>query len=392
MKKAILLAGMMAIIFVGTAQNNAPKQNAAETMLAKDQNLTIGGYGEVHYNQPINSVTYNNGELDVHRMVMLLGYKFNKRASFVTELEFEHVKEVYVEQAFLDYKINQFINFRSGLLLIPMGITNEYHEPTTFNGVERPYIDKYVTPTTWREIGAGFTGNIHSASIRYQAYLVNGFNGYNGSAKLNGKNGLRSGRQKGAESYISSPNISAKLDYYGISGLQLGLSGYFGKSQSTLYDGISKDDNAALLTADSSVVGISMIGLDARFQKKGFQFRAQYYLTSLSNVKEYNTFATSDLGSSITGYYAEVGYNVLQSIEKAKTELIPFIRYEYMNMHNKVAEGFNADDKLNKNIITAGIGYKVSKNAIFKADIQMVNSKADKTFSKTFNAGIGVWF
>jgi hypothetical protein len=60
------------------------------------QGVTIGGYGEVLYNQPTNL----NGELDVQRLVMLFGYKFDNRVQFVTEIEFEHVKEVYIEQAF----------------------------------------------------------------------------------------------------------------------------------------------------------------------------------------------------------------------------------------------------------------------------------------------------
>ncbi len=79
---------------------------------------------------------------------------------------------------------------------MPMGIINEYHEPTTFNGVERPLIDKYIAPTTWREIGFGATGILLPLSIKYQAYVMNGFNGYNGTAQLSGKDGLRKGRQK----------------------------------------------------------------------------------------------------------------------------------------------------------------------------------------------------
>ena len=60
-------------------------------------------------------------------------------------------------------------------MLVPMGIVNEYHEPTTFNGVERPSLDSKIVPTTWREIGMGVSGRINNASIRYQAYLMNGF-------------------------------------------------------------------------------------------------------------------------------------------------------------------------------------------------------------------------
>ena len=146
--------------------------NTADNLLLKDNKLVVGGYGEVHYNQPLQSGVRNNGTLDVHRVVMLFGYNFSNKTQFVTELEFEHVKEVYVEQAFLQHKLNSYINFRGGLMLIPMGIINEYHEPTTFNGVERPLIDKYIAPSTWREIGFGVTGNVLPASIKYQLYVV----------------------------------------------------------------------------------------------------------------------------------------------------------------------------------------------------------------------------
>lgn len=115
-------------------------QNSAEKLLETQGKLVIGGYGEVHYNQPFNSDVRSNGILDVHRMVMLLGYNFTEKTQFISEIEFEHVSEVYIEQAFLQHKLNSFINLRAGLILIPMGIVNEYHEPTTFNGVERPQL------------------------------------------------------------------------------------------------------------------------------------------------------------------------------------------------------------------------------------------------------------
>ena len=117
--------------------------NAAQRILSSNLNqkgLTVGGYAETHYNR----ATGENAKLDVHRVVMLFGYKFNERTQFITELEFEHVKEIYVEQAFLQYTIADNVNLRAGLMLVPMGIVNEYHEPTTFNGVERPSMDKSI--------------------------------------------------------------------------------------------------------------------------------------------------------------------------------------------------------------------------------------------------------
>lgn len=372
-------------------------QNSADKILTTDGRLIIGGYGEVHYNQPVGSKTMNNGALDVHRMVMLLGYNFSPKTQFISEIEYEHVSEVYIEQAFLQHKLNNYINLRAGLMLIPMGIVNEYHEPTTFNGVERPLVDNKISPTTWREIGVGLSGNIIEASIKYQAYVVNGFNGYNGNGTLNGKNGLRSGRQKGAESYISSPNVTAKIEYYRFRGFNIGVSGYFGKTQSSLYNGIDKKDDAAIAKADSSATGVAMLGVDARYNLGGLQMRGQFYYTSISNTQQYNFFTAqngkqNDLGSAMIGYYVEAGYNVLKFCTDSKTELIPFIRFENYNTHFATEGSVQKNKAYNNNVITSGITYKLAKGAVLKADMQFVKSEAATEFTKVFNAGVGVMF
>ncbi len=401
MKKNLLLfvfALANILAFSQSAESTSNQYtNTADNLLSKNSKLVLGGYGEAHYNQPMDGSTYNNGTLDVHRVVMLFGYNFNEKTQFVTELEFEHVKEVYIEQAFLQYKLNNYLNFRGGLMLVPMGIINEYHEPTAFNGVERPLIDNYIAPTTWREVGFGVTGNVLPVSIKYQAYVMNGFNGYDGSAHLSGNNGLRKGRQKGAESYISSPNFSGKVEYYGIRGLNIGLSGYFGKTQSTLYDGIDKNDDTSIAMADSSVVGVSMLGLDTRYNFKGLQLRGQFYYSSLSNVEQYNAFTAdgdgtlNDLGSSMIGYYAEVGYNVLRSL-KTEKQLVPFVRYEFLNTHNSVESNISKNVGYEKSVITTGLTLALTKGAVAKADMQFVKSGSDDKYTKTLNLGVGVMF
>ena len=369
--------------------------NSAEKMLLTNGNLKIGGYGEVHYNQPVSSDVRKNGILDVHRMIMLLGYQFNDKVQFVSELEFVHVSEVYVEQAFLQYKLNDAVNFRGGLMLIPMGIINEYHEPTTFNGVERPHIDNAISPTTWREIGFGITGILLPVSLRYQAYLMNGFNGFNGQARIGGTSGLRDGRQKGANSYMSSPNLSLKAEYFGIRGLNLGLSGYFGDTQSSLYNGIDKNDGAALAKADSSVVGISMIGADARYSYKGLKLTGQFYYTLLSNTEQFNAFTKNkgggNLGSSMFGYYIDLGYNILRTV-KTEKQLIPFVSYSNYDTHHKVPVNITDNLSYRKNVITTGLSFFLTQGAVVKADLQFVKTGASDKFATTFNAGFGVMF
>lgn len=404
MNRFLLLIFLVVGSVFSYAQNAVPDTlasntylNTANRMMQTDRKLTIGGYAQIDYNQPINSGTYNNGKLDVHRLVMLFGYKFNSRTQFVTEIEFEHVKEVYVEQAFLDYRINNFMNLRAGLMLIPMGIVNEYHEPPTYMGVERPVLDNYLVPTTWRELGIGFTGNIPNANLKYQAYIVNGFSSYSGAPTLRGQDALRKGRQKGAESFMSTPNLSAKVEYYGFRGLNLGVSGYFGNTQSTLYNGIEKENADAVAHADSSVVGLSMIGLDARYNLKGVYLRGQLNIANLSNTEQYNYISNpddkvNDLGSGLFGYYLEAGYNVFQPINSIKTELIPFVRYSVVDTHHQVAGEIAKNDKYHRTIITTGLGWKVAPGAILKADMQFIKTKAEASYSTTFNAGVGIWF
>ncbi len=395
MKNRFLLFAFLVATFSISAQETEITNlysNAAEKLLNTEGNLSIGGYAEAHYNQALSSDVRNNGTLDVHRVVLLFGYQFNKRTQFISEIEYEHVSEVYIEQAFLQYKLNNNLNLRAGLMLTPMGITNEYHEPNTFNGVERPHIDKLIAPTTWREIGIGVVGNYLPASIRYQAYIMNGFNGYDGSGKLSGKNGLRKGRQKGAESYISSPNLAAKVEFFGIRGLNVGLSGYFGKTQSTLYDGIDKEDKTAEAIADSSTVNIAMIGADFRYSNSGLQLKGQLYYNKLGNTKEYNDFASSDLGSSMIGYYVEAGYNILKSVASTDNELIPFARIEKYNTQNTVENGILKNNTNDVNVFTTGLTWKVAKNVAVKTDIQFVKTAADDKAKKTFNAGFGLMF
>ncbi|HEX2395499.1 MAG TPA: hypothetical protein VHI78_09135 [Bacteroidales bacterium] len=371
-------------------------QNSADKLLTSDGKLLLGGYGEVHYNQPLNAGIKNNGTLDVHRMVLLLGYNFSQNTQFISEIEFEHVSEVYVEQAFLQYRFKPFLNLRAGLMLIPMGIINEYHEPVTFNGVERPESDTRIVPTTWREIGVGITGILVPVSLKYQFYVVTGFNGYDGEARLNGRNGFRGARQRGAESYVITPNITGKIEYYGLKGLNIGLSGYFGKSQSTLYEGIDKDNRTAILKADSSVTGIAMAGLDARYSSTGLQLRGQIYYTAISNTDQYNKFTgkeglSNDLGSAMLGYYLEAGYDILRFIPDSDKELILFGRYEKSNTHFSTIDS-EINGSYNNDIITCGLTLKLAKGAVVKGDMQFIKSPDSPELNKVFNAGFGIMF
>ncbi|MGJ8732623.1 hypothetical protein [Cellulophaga fucicola] len=359
--------------------------NSAQRILSGNYGsaVTVGAYGEMTYNQPEGK----NGELDVQRLVLLLGYRFNDKTQFFTEIEFEHVEEVFVEQAFVNYSVANNTNLRGGLMLIPMGIVNEYHEPTTFNGVERPAMDNVIVPTTWRELGVGVSGKLNSASLGYQAYIFNGFrstmsDGAGGlTGVLKGSNGLRSGRQKGIKSTVDSPTFSTKLEYYGLPGLRLGLSGYFGKTQ-------ADDDIEGL---DGANVGISMVGLDARYAYNRFTARGQFIHASLSDTEEYNTATGKDLGSAMQGFYVEGAYNLLPRSNEQK--LFVFTRYEQYDTHNSTDGALVRNDAYNRTDITSGLSYHIAPGVVLKGDYQFRdNALSGDNVDNQLNFGIGVWF
>ncbi|EAR00195.1 porin [Maribacter sp. HTCC2170] len=392
MKNPILLFAVLFTAFL-SAQTvtdsimlNPQKQlNAAQRLLSGNyaSAVTIGAYGEMLYNQPEG----DNGELDVQRLVLLMGYRFNEKTQFVTEIEFEHVEEVFVEQAFVNYNVGNNVNLRGGLMLVPMGIVNEFHEPTTFNGTERPAMDNVIVPTTWRELGVGVSGRFDNLSLGYQAYLFNGFkstlaDGEGGvSGVLKGSNGLRSGRQKGIKSTVDSPNLSTKLDYYGIPGLRLGLSTYFGKTQAA--DEVEEIDGAN--------IGISMIGLDARYAYQRFTARGQFIHASLSDTEDYNALTGRDLGSALQGWYVESAFNLLPT--KNQQKLFAFARYEKYDTHASTAGSLTKNNAYDKTDITTGLTYHLAPGVVLKGDYQFRSNALDNGDVKDrLNFGIGVWF
>ena len=369
------------LLFLASSLYAQEQYNSASTqlnnLLSTEKGLSIGGYGEITYNNIEGSST--PAEIDVQRLVMLFAYKFDDRTSFVTEIEYEHVKEVYVEQAFINYAVADGVNLRGGLMLVPMGIINEYHEPTTYNGVERPSLDSKIVPTTWREMGIGVSGRINSASIRYQAYLMNGFLSYGESHKLRGSDGLRKGRQKGAESVGTDANFAGRIEYYGLPKLKLGLSYYTGNTQTTAPE------------ISNTQIGLSMFGLDYRYVNGRLSSRGQYISASLSDTEAYNLVGNTDLGSAMGGYYVEGAYNILPLDSRQKLDI--FIRYENFNTHQKTAGALIANDTYHRTETTFGLSYHLASGAVFKADYQSKGTAVEGSDAAgQFNLGLGVFF
>jgi len=207
---------------------------AASKVYKANQGISIGGYGEIIGQFPEDG----DNTLDALRAVMYFGYKFNDRIIFNSEIEFEHgsteenlngqAGEVSVEFSYLDFLLTEQANLRGGLVLAPFGIINEVHEPTTFYGVLRPDVERFIIPTTWREVGVGLFGGLSEfvpGSLTYKAYVMNSFDSRGFTASSN-----RDARQNGNRALANNVAFVSRIEYDPFPGLKFGGSIFLGNT------------------------------------------------------------------------------------------------------------------------------------------------------------------
>jgi len=359
---------------------------AASKVYRVDKGVSIGGYGELLYQN--FSSTLEDGstntkidQLDFLRAVVYFGYKFNDKFILNSEIEFEHAStdksgSASVEFAYVDYMWRKPVNVRAGLVLLPMGFVNELHEPTVFLGAIRPATETRIIPTTWRESGMGIFGDLGPFS--YRTYVVNGLDAGGFTAA-----GLRGGRQKGSKAKAEDFAWTGRIDYVGMPGLLVGLSGYFGDSGQGL-----TDEDGTIDVPTSIVEG----HIDWRW--KGLEIRFLAARAGLDDVARLNDALSitgaDSIGEESVGEYFQAGYDVF-TWRKGKSQLIPYLRWEKLNTQEEVPDGFSANPATDTTIRTLGIEYKPITQLVVKVDYQDTSNKADTGFSQ-FNVGMGYVF
>jgi hypothetical protein len=280
---------------------------------------------------------------------------------------------------YLDYMISPAFTLRAGLLLPPVGIVNEVHEPPTFNGVARPTFDREVLPTTWRELGVGAVGSIPGSSgLSYRMYLVNGLK----ADGFDAVSGIRGGRQEGKEASFANPSLTGRLEW-ARPGLRLGGSFWYGGSA----------NQDPVLGTGSFDNAVALISADARYDVGPLMFRGVVANISIADAENINAAYGSQVGSRITGGYAEAAYNVLSALAPASTQrLNAFLRYERFDTQADVPAGVVKDESLARRITTMGLSYKPVYNVVFKGDYQLQRTAGDGGEGEVLSLGVGYQF
>ena len=351
----------------------------------ESETTSVGGYGEVHYTNATGPNT--PGTVNVRRFVLYLAHTFSEKLAVRSELELEDAKieggkaggEVALEQLYLDYLISPAFTMRAGLVLPPVGIVNEIHEPPTFNGVDRPTFDQVVIPTTWREIGVGAVGAIPGASgLSYRLYLMNGLK----AAGFTAASGIRGGRQEGKEASFANPSVTGRLEW-ARPGLRLGGSFWYGGSA-------NQDSLLGTGTFDNAV---ALVSADARYDVGPFMFRGVVAHISVADADAIDAVYATQVGSRIAGGYIEAAYNVLSALAPASAQrLNAFLRYENFDTQAGVPAGVVKDETLARRIATFGLSYKPIYNVVFKGDYQLQRNKAGVGEGELLALGVGYQF
>ena len=368
---------------------------AASKVYRVQQGVSIGGYGEVLYEnyadeREDDTPSGKSDQVDALRAIVYVGYKFNDRFLFNSELEFEHgstgqAGSASVEFAYLDYRHSDAFGIRGGVLLAPMGFVNELHEPPVFLGTERPVTENRIIPTTWRENGLGVFGSVGDFS--YRAYVMNSLDGVGGGSSNAGgfsASGLRGGRQKASKALAEDLSVVGRVDWTGVLGFTLGTSLFYGGTA----------QNRTLATGEE-VDGTTVIWEGhAEYAAHGLDLRALYAMASVDDVEELNELrglaGASSIGERLVGWYVQAGYDVLRGMETTH-QLIPYVRYERVNTQDEVPTGFAIDPATDETIVSLGASWKPLPQVVVKGDYQLHSNEAE-TGVNQFNLALGYLF
>lgn len=360
----------------------------------------IGGYGQLDANYlRVGKGNPWDGSATVRRLVLFVSNDLSRWGlpiSTAVELEWENaiacdgcVGSVEVEQAVLRWSLAQrALVLESGLILVPMGLTNLHHEPPVFNGVERPETEELVIPSTWRELGVGLSGERGVA--RYALY---------GMTPLDpeelGADGVRGGRTSGGLSPANAVAVTGRAEVEPWLGAVFGLSFYASDAgpAGQWYDaaGQQLDLLMPVLGAALDARG-GFRGLSARGVAVGWSMPESDDLMEARRADGslYHPEGSGVVPSALWGAYAELSYNLLYQADTEQS-LAAFARLEAYDLQARVPEGYEADPALNVHLGTFGLTYKPIGQVAFKADVQL----RDREYGLDelgINAGFGWMF
>jgi len=166
----------------------------------------LGGYGSTRFEA--NDLNKFSDTFTFRRFVLTGDATIAERLRSVVEIEFERLteleverrqpveggvrgfsqsiegsdkSEVSLEQAWMQFALADWLRFRAGMMLVPLGRFNINHDDNRWDLPRRSLVDRGVpvlpVKSAWSEVGMGFQGDIPTqrfGKFSYQVYVMNG--------------------------------------------------------------------------------------------------------------------------------------------------------------------------------------------------------------------------
>jgi FtsZ-binding cell division protein ZapB len=379
---------------------------AASKAMFNPRGVSIGGYGELTFRY--NSVDARGGAksiANVQRIIIYLGYAFDEKLKFNSELELEHASTsgghgtgggyFKAELAFLDYNFRPEFGVRGGLLLMPVGIVNEVHEPPTFPSAERPFLERRILLSTWEEMGFGVYGTIKNLDYRF--YITNGLM-LKGGGDYNALEPLKTLRQRGARAVADRIGFTGRVDYTLPYNLMVGFSFWTGDVMSK-GDTPGNDDSKLDLRRGTKLGSLTMISPHLWWQYGGWDVRFVGALVNVNNARR----ITDDLQSGADrinkpipseqrGFYVQVAYDIFRLFKIDRQELYVFGIYEDIDAHAKVPQGSNKPAGHKLKVYNVGLSYKPHPLVAIKTDYARLDYSPNKKDENEYRLTLGFMF
>ena len=364
----------------------APTSATPAPMLVATPQTVISSYGEISYTRPKNAS--NQTQTDVGRAVLGISHRFDEKTKMVAEFEWEHAVtaaedkgEAAVEQLYVEHEFSNSVRAKAGLFLMPVGLLNTSHEPTAFFGVHRNFVETAIIPTTWREVGVGFSG-AYENGLSWDAGITTGFDltKWDAASGDGTESPLGSIHQEGQLAKSHDLSLHAAVNWRGIPGLLLGASVFSGKAGHATTDFAGNDAR------------VTLWDMHARYTPGNWDLSALYSRGSISNTEALNlTFVgqTTPVPSSFYGWYAQGAYKLWSA---SGYSLSPFVRYEQLNTaasYSAIPQGLGVPAASAEKVTTLGASFRIGEGVVLKADMQKFKRDSNQD---RFNLGVGYSF
>ncbi len=423
-KRFFLSVFAILTIFNVNSENSSSKDNSeTKSITNQTSKLTLGGYGEAVMSRMFYSNNYKRysdatkyadatgyGQFDLPHVVFFVGYDFGKGWSLGSEIEFEHGGtesaveieeeetgeyeseierggEVALEQFWIQKSFGKSLNLRMGHIIVPVGLTNQYHLPTEFFTVYRNEGESTILPCTWHETGVSLWGKLDT--WRYEVLFVAGLD----ANRFGSKDWIKGGAGSPYEFKLATAYAGAfRLDNYSIKNWRLGLSGYIGNSAANTLEPDKFKDLKGTVTVGS---------FDFHYDSPNFIVRGNCDYGHLTN-SEAITIANNNsrkgspspktaIASDAIAASVEAGYDIFSIINRTSlgnNKLYVFGRYDYYDSMYKTSGSVIDNECWSRQRIAGGINYKPLKDIVIKAEYSHRIFKSQYNNENTLSIGI----